>query len=67
MRFSPRTHTADVRYRDRTYCLSLHNGRTHPSQDVRSLCGRETLCPIAPIFLDLGFVIVELVLIEGFS
>jgi hypothetical protein len=43
MRFSPRTHTADVRCRDRTYGLSLHGGRTHPSPDVRSLCDRETL------------------------
>jgi hypothetical protein len=43
MRFSPRIHTADVRYQDQTYGLSLHGGRTHSSLDVRSLCGRETL------------------------
>jgi hypothetical protein len=58
MRFSPRTHTADVRCRDRTYSLSLHGGRTHSSPNVRSLCGRETLffakCPIAFVFLHLG-------------
>jgi hypothetical protein len=38
MRFSPRTHIADVRYRDQMYGLSLHDGRTLPSPDVRSLC-----------------------------
>jgi hypothetical protein len=58
MRFSPRTHIADVRYRDQTYGLSLHGRRMHPSLNVRSLCGRETLifvkCLIAPVFLDLG-------------
>jgi hypothetical protein len=43
MRFSLRTHTADARCQDRTYGLSLHGGRTHPSLDVWSLCGRETL------------------------
>jgi hypothetical protein len=49
IRFSPRTHTADVRYRGQTYGLSLHGGRTHPNLDVRSLYGRETLfSPNAP-------------------
>jgi hypothetical protein len=43
MRFSLRTHTADVRCRDQTNDLSLHDGRTHLSLDVRSLCGKETL------------------------
>jgi hypothetical protein len=43
MRFSRRTHTADVQYQDWTYGLSLHGGRTHPTPDVQSLCGRETL------------------------
>jgi hypothetical protein len=43
IRFSPSTHTADVQYRDRTYDLSLHGGRTHPSLDVWSLYDRETL------------------------
>jgi hypothetical protein len=43
MRFSRRTHTTDVQYRDWTYGLSLLGERTHPSPDVRSLCGRETL------------------------
>jgi hypothetical protein len=42
-RFSLRTPTADVWCRDRTYGLSLHGERTHPSPDVRSLCGKETL------------------------
>jgi hypothetical protein len=58
MRFSPRTHTADVRNRGQTYGLSLHGGPTHPNPDVRSLCDRETLfspkCPIAYVFFDLG-------------
>jgi hypothetical protein len=58
MRFSLRTHTTDIQYRDRTYSLSLHGGRTHPSPDVWSLCGRKTpifaKCLIAPVFLDLG-------------
>jgi hypothetical protein len=43
MRFSPRTYTADVRYQDQMYGLSLHDGRTFPIMDVRLLCGRETL------------------------
>jgi hypothetical protein len=52
MRFSPRTHTADIRCRDQMYSLSLHGGCTHSSSDVRSLCGRETLfSPNVPYLL----------------
>jgi hypothetical protein len=58
MKFSPRTHTTNVWYRDQTYSLSLHDGHMHLSPDVRSLCGKETpyFCQmsIAPVFLDLG-------------
>jgi hypothetical protein len=57
MSFSPRTHTGDVQYRDRTYGLSLHGGRTHLSPNVWSLCGRKTLFSpihlVAHVFLDL--------------
>jgi hypothetical protein len=70
MKFSSRTHTTDVWYRDRTYGLSLHGGCTHPSPDVWSLYEQGnpifTKRLITPICLDLGFVLVELGLIEGF-
>jgi hypothetical protein len=58
MKFSPRTHTTDVWYQDRTYGLSLQGGHMHLSPDVRSLCGKETpyfrQMSIAFVFLDLG-------------
>jgi hypothetical protein len=43
MRFSPRTHTVDVRCRDQTYGLSLHGGRTH--QPGRRLVIKRTYTP----------------------
>jgi hypothetical protein len=50
MRFSLRTHTADVRCRDRTYDLSLHDERMVTVWQENHIF---TKCPIAPVFRDL--------------
>jgi hypothetical protein len=54
MRFSLRTHTGDVRCRDRTYGLSLHGGSTYLMPDVWSLVAGKPYFHQMFVFLDLG-------------